>query len=168
MKLKITADCWDESDLHYFYPKSQRKPMLEEGQEFLYDGEEYKNFYGVWYVLHLPAGTYYIDPRKAQIGGDIPAWVTVDENGTETKHYAFKPVRILTEVLNEKYFVNPTEPVVKDIYWWGPPHDCKQKCVQHGKKVYVFEYRKEVLEPGTIEQLIGRKLTYKDDPVQIQ
>ena len=80
MKLKITADCWDESDLHYFYPKSRRKPMLKEGQEFLYDGEEYNNFYGVWYVLHLPVGTYYIDPCKAQIGGDIPAWVAVDEN----------------------------------------------------------------------------------------
>lgn len=38
----------------------------------------------------------------------------------------------------------------------------------YGKKLYGLVYEREELEPGTIEQLIGKKLTFKDNHIQIE
>ena len=165
MKIRIKRDCKCEKDLHEmtFYPRSwyKAKPALKAGAEYLYDGEQYTNCYGLYLVVHTPDGEYHIDPRHCEVFGSSPAWVTVDSNGQEAKHYGFKPKRCSIAYAT----LDPIRPHRYGIYWVSK----ETGRIEHfNGKSYGLVYHRENLEPGTIEQLIGRKLTVNDEPVQIE
>ena len=154
-----------EADLHEmtFYPRKwfKAKPKLKAGEEFLYDGAEYKNLYGHYYELTTEHGTYHIDPCNAEVIGGVPVWVAVDSNGREAKHHCFKPKRHYQNVATMD-IIHPC----KTIGFWFSEETGRAEYI--GKKMYPFVYEREELEPGTIENLIGRKLTFRDEPVQIE
>ena len=170
MKIKITKDCYCEADMHEvtFYPRKgfKRKPMLKAGTEFLYSGEKYQNLYGTYFVVHTENGKYHIDPRNAEVIGNMPVWVAVDSTGKEAMHKGFCPTRHYMQVLSADYFQSPLNSPYKTIGYWVSEE--VGHFENYGKKLYGLMYEREELEPGTIEQLIGKKLTFKDEPVQIE
>ena len=170
MKLLITKDCYCEADIHEdtFYPRTwfKRKPMLKAGIKLLYSGEKYQNCYGCYYVVKTPDGTYHIDPRNAEVIGNMPVWLSVDSNGKESKHRGFCPKRHYMNVLSPDYIMNPTNSPYKLIGYWSSEETGKLE--RFGNKTFALIYEREELEPGTIEILIGRTLTFKDEPIQIE
>ena len=170
MKLIIKKDSWCEADMHEMmnYPREgfRRKPELKAGTELMYDGRKYQNFYGCYYVVDTLDGTYHIAMHNADVCGGMPAWVAVDTNGKEAKHYGFCPKRHYVRVFNPEYPLKPSrDPFVLMGYWASEE---KARLEPFGNKLFTLEYRREELEPGTVEKLLGRPLTFKDEPVQIE
>lgn len=164
MKIQITKDCYCEHDLyelyHYYRPDFKKKPMLNEGSEYIVTGEMYQNFYGKYFIINTPDGEYNIDQNNIKIIDYNSIWVAVDSNGKEAKHYGYKPERKFKTVAIVEY------PAYKTYGWWSS--DEPMKTEQYGNTVYIKSYRREELEPGTIEKLTGKKIRFDDEPIQIQ
>ena len=96
----------------------------------------------------------------------MPVWVAVDSTGKEVKHKGFCPTRHYMQVLSADYFQSPLNSPYKTIGYWVSEE--VGHFENYGNKLYGLMYEREELEPGTIEQLIGKKLTFKDEPVQIE
>ena len=164
MRIRITKDCYCEHDMHeimYYYRKGLiKKPMLKEGSEYIVTGEIYQNFYGKYFIVNTPDGEYHIDKQNVDIIDYDSVWVAVDSNGTEAKHYCYKPKRMFNTVARVDI------PAYKTIGWWCS--DEMPKTEQIGNTLYIKRYKREDLEPGTIEKLTGKKIEFCDEPIQIQ
>lgn len=164
MKIRITKDCYCERDIyelvHYYRTGLRKKPMLREGSEYIVSGETYQNFYGKYIIVNTTDGEYYIDINNVDVVDYISIWVAVDSNGTEAKHYCYKPKPMFNNI------ARADSPINKTVMWW-----CSDELSQtehFGDKIYIKRYKREDLEPGTIEKLTGRKMQCNDEPIQIQ
>ena len=89
------------------------------------------------------------------------SWLAVDKNGTEAV-FRRKPKRIKT--------TNKWNDVVEKFVYEGrlyPNNDGYEYHKSYGSLQTIKQTTKSILPKGSIEKLIGKKLTWKCNPVKI-